>query len=109
MSNRQIVFFLLVDLMDKEHEDLDTIDLGALAQYMHKAWKKLQKHVVLGRHQTCSKETIEVLSYAIERHHSSLYTPNILYPENCSDGNRRNHLRKSICVTSTSSKDFLET
>ena len=47
MSNRQTVFFLLVDFMDKEHKDLDTIDLEAprLAQYMHKAWKKQQNTV----------------------------------------------------------------
>ena len=42
LSNRQTVFFLPVDPMDKEHKDPDTIDLGAprLAQYMHKAWKR---------------------------------------------------------------------
>ena len=42
LSNRQTVFFLPVDPMDKEHKDPDTIDLGAPrhAQYMHKAWKK---------------------------------------------------------------------
>ena len=47
MSNRQTVFFLPVDRMDKEHKDLDTIDLEAprLAQYMHKAWKKHQNTV----------------------------------------------------------------
>ena len=47
LSNRQAVFFLLVDPMDKEHKDPDTIDLGAprLAQYMHKAWKKHQNTV----------------------------------------------------------------
>ena len=39
LSNRQTVFFLLVDPMDKNHKDPDTIDLEAprLAQYMHKA------------------------------------------------------------------------
>ena len=52
LSNRQTVFFTAVNPMnkdhrdphelDKNHKDLDTIDLGAprLAQYMHKAWKK---------------------------------------------------------------------
>ena len=111
LSNRQTALFLLVDPMDKEHKDPDTNDLGALclAQYMHKAWKKHHKHGVLGRFQTCSKERIEVLSDAIERNHPSRNTPNLLYPESCSDGNCRNHIRKSICVTSTSSKDFLET
>ena len=47
MSKRQTVFFLLVNPMDKEHKDLETIDLGAprLAQYMHKEWKKHQNTV----------------------------------------------------------------
>ena len=50
LSKRQTVFFLPVDPMDKNHKDLDTVDLTAprLAQYMHKAWKKHQKHGVLG-------------------------------------------------------------
>ena len=44
LSNRQTVFFLLVDLMAKEHKDPDTIDLNEPrhAQYMHKSWKKHQ-------------------------------------------------------------------
>ena len=39
LSNRQTVFFLLVNPMVKEHKDPDTIDLEAprLAQFMHKA------------------------------------------------------------------------
>ena len=47
LSNRQRVFFLPVDPLDKEHKDPDTIDLEAprLAQYMHKAWKKHQNTV----------------------------------------------------------------
>ena len=47
MSNRLTVFFLLVDTMEKNHKDPDTIDLEAprLAQYMHKAWKKHQNTV----------------------------------------------------------------
>ena len=46
-SNRQTVFYLLVDLMDKSHKDPDVIDLNAPrhAQYMHKAWKKHQNPV----------------------------------------------------------------
>ena len=54
-SKRQtVLFFLLVDPMDKNHKDPDTIDLGAprLAQYMHNAWKRHQD-AVLGRHQSC--------------------------------------------------------
>ena len=47
MSKRQTVFFLLVNPVDKEHKDPETIDLGAprLAQSMHKAWKKHQNTV----------------------------------------------------------------
>ena len=47
LSNRQTVFFLLVDPLDKEHNDPDTVDLGAprLAQYMHKEWKRHQNPV----------------------------------------------------------------
>ena len=47
LSNRQTVFFLPVDSMDKDHKDPDTIDLEAprLAQYTHKAWKKHQNTV----------------------------------------------------------------
>ena len=46
-SKRQTVFFLLVDPMDKNHKDPDTIILEAprLAQYMHKAGKKHQNTV----------------------------------------------------------------
>ena len=44
LSNRQTVFFLPVDPMDKNHKDPDTIDLSVPrhAQYMHKAWKRHQ-------------------------------------------------------------------
>ena len=47
LSNWQTVFFLLVDPMDKNHKDLDTIDLRAPrhAQYMHRGWKKHQNTV----------------------------------------------------------------
>ena len=47
LSNRQTVFFLLVDPVEKNHKDPDTIDLGAprLAQYLHNAWKKHQNTV----------------------------------------------------------------
>ena len=47
MNNRQTVFFLLVDPMDKERKDPDTIDLEAprLAQHVHQAWKNHQNTV----------------------------------------------------------------
>ena len=47
MSIRPTVFFLLVNPLDKEHKDPETIDLEAprLAQYMHTAWTKHQNTV----------------------------------------------------------------
>ena len=47
LNNRQTVFFLPVDPMDKNHKDPDTIDLNKPrhAQYMHKAWKRHQNTV----------------------------------------------------------------
>ena len=46
-SNKQTVFFLPVDPMDKNHKDPDVIDLSVprRAQYMHKAWKRHQDAV----------------------------------------------------------------
>ena len=46
-SIRQTVFFLLVDLMDISHKDLDVIDLSVPrhAQYLHEAWKRHQDAV----------------------------------------------------------------
>ena len=70
--------------------------------------EETSKHGELGRHQSCSKERIEVLSNTIERHHPSQDTPILLYPEGYQDGNWRNHIRKSIWITSTASEDFLE-
>ena len=47
LSNRQTVFFLLVDPRDKSHKDPDTIDLSVPrhAQHLHKAWKRHQDAV----------------------------------------------------------------
>ena len=47
LSKRQTVFFTSVDRMNKEHKDLETVDLEApcLARYIHTAWKKHQNTV----------------------------------------------------------------
>ena len=68
--------------------------------------EETSKHGVLGRHQTCSKERIEVLANTIERNHPLQHAPSLLYPEGYHDGNWTNHIRESTCVTSTSSEDF---
>ena len=82
--------------------------------WKHRVWhgtsiksERTWKHGVLGRHQLCSEERIEVLSNTIERYPSSRNSPSLLFSESCSDGNWRNHLRESVCVTLTSSEDFL--
>ena len=107
MSNRQTVFFLPVDPMDKEHKDPEEMDLEAprLARYMHKAWKKDQNTVYWV--DINLEERIDVLSNTIERYHSSRTTPSSLCPESYSNGNWRSHIREGICVTSASSKDLL--
>ena len=70
LSNRQTVFFLPVDPMDKEHKDPDTIDLEATASCtIHaQSMEETSEHCILGRHQPCSEETIEVLSDTIILH-----------------------------------------
>ena len=47
LSNRQTVFFLLVDPMDKNQKDPYVIDLSVpgRAQYVHKAWRRHQDAV----------------------------------------------------------------
>ena len=46
-SKRQTVFFVLVDLIDKSHKDLDVNDLNVSrhAQCLHKSWKRHQDAV----------------------------------------------------------------
>ena len=109
LSKRQTVFFTSVDLMNKEHKDPNDIDLEAprLAWYKQKKVEKT-RHGVLGQSTNCSTEGIQAPSNKIERNHRLRYTPSLFYSESYYDGNWRNHFRKDVCVTSTSSKDFLE-
>ena len=99
LSNRPTVFFLLVDPMDKSHKDPDTIDLGAPrhAQYMQEAWKKHQNKKILGRHQSCSEERIEVLSNSIERYHSSRNFQLIVFRKLLGWKLERSYTRKYYC------------
>ena len=61
---------------------------------MYNTCIKHGRNMRMGRHQLCSEERIEVLSNTIERHHPSRNTPSLLYPDSCSDGNWRSHIRK---------------
>ena len=47
--------------------------------------EEASKYGVLGRHQSCSEERIEVQSNTIERYHSSRKTSSLLYSESCSE------------------------
>ena len=111
-SKKQTVFFTSVDPRDEEHKDPDEIDLNAprLAWYMHKAWKKHQNTVYWVDINIALKKGLKFfLSSTIVRYHSSRNTPSILYSESCSDEIWKSHIREGICVSSTSSKDFLDT
>ena len=109
LNNRQTVFFLPVDLMDKNHKDPDTIDLNAPrhAQYMHKAWKRHQNTVYWVDINLALRKGLKV--YPIERNLFSRNTSSLLYSESCQDGNWRSQIRESTCVTSAPSKDLFET
>ena len=109
LSKRQTVFFTSVDLVDKEQRSWDNRPGSTASCTIHAhSVEETSEHDTLGRHQSCSEERIEVLSDAIERNHPLQYTPSLLYPEGYSDGNLRNHIRKSLRITSTASEDFLE-
>ena len=75
LSNRQTVFFLPVDPMDKEHKDPETWKHRVLHGTCIKHGRNIKTRCIVGGYQTCSKERIEVLSDAIERYHSLQYTP----------------------------------
>ena len=111
LSSRQTVLFLPVDLMDKEHKEPDTIDLGAPrhAQYMHKAWKKHQNTVYgvdINLAQKKGLKFYQTRSNAIILHGT---LPACCIPKVVRMETGEIIYEKSICVTSTSSKDFLET
>ena len=108
LSKRHTVFFTSVDPMNRVHRDPVFIDLEAprLAWHMQKTWKTHQDTVYWVDIQLAQKKGFKF--YQIRSNAIIFYdTPSLLYPEGYHDGNWRNHIRESICVTSTSSKDFL--
>ena len=108
LSKRQTVLRLW-NLMNKEHRDPNNMDLEAplLAWYKQKKWKIHHDTVYWVDVKLTQQKGFKFLSNKIERNHPLRHTPSLLYPESYYDGNWRNHVRESICVTSTSSKDFL--
>ena len=110
LSNRQTVFFSACGSNEQGTKRSGCNQPGCTASCLVHAesMEETSKYAVLGLHQPCSKERIEVLSITIERYHSSRNTPSSLYPESCEIEDWRSQIRKSICVTSASSKDLLE-
>ena len=97
--------------MDKNHKDPDTIDLEApgLAQNMHKTWKKHQNKVYWVDINLALKTGLKFFqtrSNAIILYETlpAYCIPKVVRMENWSS-----HIREGIYVTSSSSKDFLET
>ena len=85
LSNRQTVFLLPVDPMDKNHKDPETIDLNEPrhAQYMHRAWKRHQNAVYWVDINLALKKGLkfyQTRSNAIIRHQN---TSSLLYSESC--------------------------
>ena len=82
---RQTVFFLPVDPRDKSHKDPERIDLNEPrhAQYLRKSMEETSERSVLGRHQSCDSERIDILSNSIECNHPSKNTSSLLYSKSC--------------------------
>ena len=96
--------------MDKSHKDPDVIELSVLrhALYLHKAWKRHQDAVCWV---DINLAITEGLKFYQTRSNAIILqeTLSLLYSESCQDGNWRSLKRKSIHVTSASTKDLFET
>ena len=108
LNNRQTVFFMPVDPMDKNHKDPDTIDLNAPrhAQYMHKAWKRHQNAVYWVDIKLALKKGFKF--YQTRSNAIILYDtlpayciPKAIMME------AGEIIYEKVCVTSTASEDFL--
>ena len=110
MSKRQTVFLMLVDLMNKEHKDPDTVDLEAprLARYLQTAWKKHQNTVYWVDIKLAQKKGFKF--YQTRSNAIILYNtlPACCIPRAIKMENGEIIFEKSICVTPASSEDFLQ-
>ena len=112
LSKRQTIFFLLVNPMDKEHKDPETIDLKAprVAQYMHTTWKKHQNtvywvniNIALKKGSKFYIKHDRTLSFFTK--HSQLIVSRKLFGWKLEESNTRKYLRHLV----PSSEDFLDT
>ena len=103
-----MVFFTSVDPMNEEHKDPDVIDLDAprLAWKKQKEWKKHQNTVYWVDIKFAQKKGLKF--YQTRPNAVIFYgtLPAYCITEGYHDGNWRNHVRESFCVTSISTEDF---
>ena len=117
LSKRQTVFFTSVDPMNKEHRDLDVIDLEAprLAWYKQKTWTKHQeallyvfedneaaiKMITKGRSPTMrhvSRAHRVALDWLFGRESSFCLTDGHMSFEECRIGGKAPKIQKSSCT-----------
>ena len=112
LSKRQTVFFLPVNPLDKEHKDPEKIDLEA-PRLVHNTCRQHGRSI----RTRCIGSTSNLLKgkywCSIKQDRTAIILhgtlPAYCIPKAFSDGNWSNQKRKSIWITSTASKDFLET
>ena len=110
-QSSQTVFFLLVDPVEKSHKEPKVIDLDVPrhAQYLHKAWKRHQDAVYwvdINLATTKGLKFCQTRSNAIILHET---LPANCIPKAIMTETGEVLIRKSIHVTSASTKDLIET
>ena len=106
LSKRWTVFFTSVDPMNKEHKGPDEIELNAprLAWYKQKVWKKHQNTVYWVDIKLAQKKGFK---FSQTRSNAIILYDTLPDPEGYHDEIWRSHIRESMCVTSSSSKDII--
>ena len=96
---------------DKDHEDPEHIDFSVprRAQHLHSAWKKHQDAVFWVDIDLAIKKRIDILSSTIECNYPSRCTSSLLYSKSCEIEKWREIVWKAIFVSSTTTKDLIET
>ena len=105
------VFTTSVDPRDESHKDTEYIDFSVprLARYLHSAWKRHQDAVFWVDIDLAIKRRINILSNTIECNFFSRNTSSPLYFKSWKIENWRDVVWKTIFVSSTTTKDLIET
>ena len=83
-SKRLTVFFLPIDPRDKSHKDPEKIDLSVPRRAIPaQCMEETSRRGILGRHQSCDSERIDILSDSIECNYPSRNTSSLLYSKSC--------------------------